>query len=61
LHGLADADRWEVARRRTDPRAVRRVERHPVDANQRLAVDDLGHRLLDQLEGVWIDATSRGR
>ena len=55
-HDLADADRRQVRRRVVDPRAVRRVERDPVDAHERLAVPDLGHRLLAELEGVRADA-----
>ena len=56
-HDLTDADRRQVRRRVVDPRAVRRVERDPVDAHERLAVPDLGHRLLAELEGVRADAS----
>ena len=55
-HDLADPDGRQVGRHVVDPRAVGRIERDPVDADKRLAVADLGDRLLAEFEGVGADA-----
>ena len=51
-HHLTDPDRRQVGRRLADPGAVGGIERDPLRSNERLAVPDLGDRLLDQLERV---------
>ena len=56
-HDLTDADRRQVGGDVVDPRAVRRVERDPVDTDQRLAIVDLGDRLFAEFEGVGADAS----
>lgn len=54
-HDLADPDRRQVGRGVVDPHAVRRVERDPIDAHQRLAVAEVGDRLFGHFESAGAD------
>src|SRR5208283_1297462 len=58
-HHLANPNRREIARGVSDPAAVRWIERDPLRAHQRLALDDVRDRLVDQLERPGPDPPTR--